>query len=342
MPCPPARITLRTPTLILPEAVQTCQHHMKVSSVQTAAVQGLLHPRDDMACTPLQTLGLPMEKWCEMCGFLQHVMLCFTCAATQLPIATLPTAPATPFETQQTQKTTKRHESMARATALAVALALACAAVGLAVHLHRHLQQASWLVQLLPQAQMKSAQTQFLDASKTDHRLAEAMGRELVTEDRDAATAQQKLLRDQGRLATINRRLKKEHSLPLHLHRATYDVDLNSAGVRQLSGAFRSEDWPRGLDGSGAFDFANVKLSPVRGPRESLRPAANRSRVCPHADYDARPACAAAHPHAAHTARCCAGGDAIEDVLSTQGSNHDMSASQRWASRTLARMQQTR
>ena len=228
-----------------------------------------------------------------------------------------------------------------------VALALACAVV-VAVHLRQHLQQASWLVQLLPPAQMKSAQTQFLDASKRDHKLAQAMGRELVTENRDAATAQQRLLRDQGRLATINRRLKKSRTrgmrtrLPLHLHRATYDVDLNSAGVRQLNGAFRSEDWPRGLDGSGAFDFANVKLSPVRGPCESLRPAANRSRVCPHAGYDARPACAAANPHAAHTARCCAGGDAIEDVLSTQGSNHDMSASQRWASRTLARMQQTR
>ena len=225
-----------------------------------------------------------------------------------------------------------------------VALALACAAV-VAVHLRQHLQQASWLVQLLPQAQMKSAQTQFLDASKRDHKLAQAMGRELVTEDRDAATAQQRLLRDQGRLATINRRLKKSRGmrtrLPLHLHRATYDVDLNSAGVRQLNGAFRSEDWPRGLDGSGAFDFANVKLSPVRGPCESLRPAAI-ARACPHAGYDARPACAAANPHAAHTARCCAGGDAIEDVLSTQGSNHDMSASQRWASRTLARMQQTR
>ena len=221
-----------------------------------------------------------------------------------------------------------------------VALALACAVV-VAVHLRQHLQQASWLVQLLPQAQMKSAQTQFLDASKRDHKLAQAMGRELVTENRDAATAQQRLLRDQGRLATINRRLKSRDFLPLHLHMATYDVDLNSAGVRQLNGAFRSEDWPRGLDGSGAFDFANVKLSPVRGPCESLRPAAI-ARACPHAGYDARPACAAANPHAAHTARCCAGGDAIEDVLSTQGSNHDMSASQRWASRTLARMQQTR
>ena len=276
---------------------------------------------------------------------------CFVYPSPPLPCPLPPPLPALLFckkkNIDQASRIMVRVNALAVAThwhvrrLWSVALALACAVV-VAVHLRQHLQQASWLVQLLPQAQMKSAQTQFLDASKRDHKLAQAMGRELVTENRDAATAQQRLLRDQGRLATINRRLKKSRDfLPLHLHMATYDVDLNSAGVRQLNGAFRSEDWPRGLDGSGAFDFANVKLSPVRGPCESLRPAAI-ARACPHAGYDARPACAAANPHAAHTARCCAGGDAIEDVLSTQGSNHDMSASQRWASRTLARMQQTR
>ena len=113
----------------------------------------------------------------------------------------------------------------------------------------------------------------------------------------------------------------------------------------RCTGEYRSEYWPRAYDGSGAFDFAaDASLSPHKGLLFSTRVPASAPAAPARVRLPVVRRAPLSFLSTAAAPACCfsdslesTAGDAIEDVLASQGKATHLNAQERWADGVIAR-----